>query len=313
MLALDKKLFAQNLLNETYDLSVLAPIDEQAAVSETILELEDLLALNNASVLEKRHQHFQISGSKAEDYKERLFEVSSSKQFFAGIRHAGQNPDLPFVQITANFNIEHGQNIAHVLKVVQNEFKIFNPKYFSYWTKPAQHQAVHQNQFEARRYVAAKRTALNLSSTASAGPYHLAPIKNESYWDWYKSEYQIFHAKNPNLKTWVPSSNRGDLERYRSQGLLFHFYYDEQLVGLIGGENIDLLGLKGLYMGEMLIADRLKGMGLAVEMQKAFLAQVVSGFSVVWGTIDARNAPSTQTALRIGRKPMRSEIFFSLK
>jgi hypothetical protein len=66
-------------------------------------------------------------------------------------------------------------------------------------------------------------------------------------------------------------------------------------------------------MDEILLTDAFRGKGLASQVQKIYLAAISDCFDLVWGTIDAKNISSTKTALRVGRKIVRSEIFIPLK
>jgi hypothetical protein len=80
---------------------------------------------------------------------------------------------------------------------------------------------------------------------------------------------------------------------------------------LIAGRVLPLLGLSGLYFTEILLTRAFKGQGLAPAVQRKFIDGLADDFAVVWGTIDAKNAASTKTALKVGRRSIREEIFLS--
>jgi RimJ/RimL family protein N-acetyltransferase len=101
--------------------------------------------------------------------------------------------------------------------------------------------------------------------------FEVRPVTDESYLPWYESEYHKFHLSNPHLKSWVAMSEREDLEKYRNQELLYGAYLGSELIGLIGGEERPLLGLSGLYLGELLISEKYKGKGFATQMQRLYL------------------------------------------
>ncbi len=305
----DKQSFAKAILHESYDLSMIAPVDENAALAAVMTDMEELLELNKDDTRSGRFNYFNIPNTTVADYSERIFEFDSNRRILAGIRHVGGNRDLPFVNVTANFSLTNNREISEISALVKKEFKVFKPKHFAFW---ANHELSESNSITipVRRYLAARLSALDLSITDTALKVEL--LTDDSYWQGYQAEYQKFHHTNPELKSWVTASEKDDLERYRLQSLLFKFYYKNQFAGLVGGEVSNLLGLKGLYMGELLIVEQFKGQGLACQMQKLFLQAVAKNFEVVWGTIDVRNIPSTKTALRVGRKPMRTEFFSAI-
>ncbi|RYZ77724.1 MAG: N-acetyltransferase [Proteobacteria bacterium] len=305
----DKLAFAGDILNETYDIPVIDPIDETAALKAIVSDINELFDLNLPDVLESRYKHFQVPQSRPEDYREQLFELKSGRTYLAGIRHAGANPNLPFVQITSNF-VLGPHDLSLMKRQIHASFEVFNPLHLAYWAKSESSQ-LELDAKPARRYLASRISQLELVSSVKVDG-QLERVRDQDYWQGYVSGYAAFHMKHPDLKSWVTVSDKEDLERYRSQALLFEYFVEGKPVGLIGAEHSDLLGLKGLYMGELLIHEQFKGRGYAVQMQREFLKTVGDEFEVVWGTIDARNLPSTKTALRVGRRPMRVELMVPL-
>ena len=305
-------LFAEATLNSTYDVEVITPVDEKAALASVLQEIEGLLTLNNFKTRKNRHNHFKIPGTDEDSYCERQYELDRRGSFFAGIRHAGGNPQLPFVNVTLGFEMGPG-DVPEIASIVAEEFKQFQPLNFAAWMKPKAESNFPRGSLKvARRYLARRVSELELPFDNSV-PFEVRRIENDSYFRWYEDEYRKFHDANPDLKSWVTISDKDELENYRNERLLFGSYLDGRLIGLVGGESRSLLGLSGLYMGELLISEEYKGEGFAPQMQKQFLRHAGEGFEVVWGTIDARNIPSTRTALRVGRRPMREEIFFPLQ
>lgn len=301
--------FAQTILEQTYDLAVLAPVNADAARAEVEAELRNQLALNAAATKRARHAHFAVPGTSEESYGEKLFELDSARPFLAGIRHAGGNPKLPFVNVSAGFALT-GSNFAAVRKILRREFAAFGPTSFSLWMKPAAETSYPQFP-AARRYLARRFADLDLIPREKS-PFELRPVEGSQFYDWYENEYRLFHEGDPSLKSWVPINERSEMERYQSQGLLYGAYRGTELAGLIAGEGQPLLGLAGLYVAEILVGRAHKGKGYAARIQREFLAKVRPPFEVVWGTIDARNEPSTRTALSVGRLPVRTEFFVPL-
>jgi hypothetical protein len=129
---------------------------------------------------------------------------------------------------------------------------------------------------------------------------------------WYEGAYSSFHSEHPELVRWVPMTEKEELQRCADEELLFRVLVDGNHAGLIGGRNESLLGSSAVYMTEFLLMRPFKGQGLAAALQRKFLDSLGPKFNLVWGTIDAKNKASHQTALKIGRTSIRSEFFLPL-
>lgn len=307
----DKTKLANSILSESYDLSVISPIDEGTALQEVLGDIDKLLELNSLENREARCKYFKIPGTTVDSYKEGVFEFNSSCFFLAGIRHIGGDPNLPFVNITPNFKVEE-DSLREVVEIVNKEFSVFSPRALVFWINPDDEKNFQNKGVEfSRRYMARRISELNFKENSSF-QIDLRLMDDDSYFSWYEKEYKIFHQMNSTLENWVRASSKNDLEEYRAQNLLWAAYKNDKIVGLIGAESLPLLGLSGVCIGELLITNKNRGKGYAVPMQKLFLEKVHNSFSTVWGTIDAKNIPSTKTALHVGRKAMRTEVFISL-
>jgi RimJ/RimL family protein N-acetyltransferase len=312
----EKSEFAKSLLQGTYDLEALKPIDQVSALKFLESEIEDLLELNNPAMLSKRNNWLKIPGTSDQNFLERVFEIGNRRSFLAGIRHVGGNPSMPFVNLTADFTPSSWAEFDDIKNIVRSEFKIFNPAHIAIWFSPRSSFAleIERTIQPARRYLAAKTAELlSKSPPPNFNSLHLEAVKAPDYFDWYKNEYEKFHVKHPELKSWVTMSDFEDLEEYRALNLLYRAKMGEETVGLIGGSAQSLLGMSGLYMCELLIAETFKGKSLAAAMQRRFIEEAGRNFEVVWGTIDSRNIPSTRTALKIGRHIVRNEYFIPLR
>lgn len=67
----EKESFARAILNGTYDLDVVVPVDDEAALQEVIADVDGLLALNDRETRQRRHKHFNIPGTTEDNYYER--------------------------------------------------------------------------------------------------------------------------------------------------------------------------------------------------------------------------------------------------
>ena len=120
-----------------YDLDSLSELTNQEKIDNYILsELNELLELNDKSVMQARFDYFKIPGTVLSDYEQKLIRIEDSDQYLlAGIRHFGQNPEKPFIYIWANFKIEENE-MESVIKSSLPHFEICEPLHISNMLNP---------------------------------------------------------------------------------------------------------------------------------------------------------------------------------
>lgn len=280
--------FANSAVECLYDLDAIGVSKEDVATSvET--EVEDLLSLNDENTLKKRHQHFSIPGTQIKDYEEHFYKLSDCKTVLAGIRHKGGSKDQPFVHTLLDF-IPMGDDIESLMEFASKQFHKFNPKYLSIWLRPSlkldfsKYEAI-----QSRQYIVSSIAAIRkMEKPFGYNRITLEKVTAEFDFNWYAEAYEDFHRQQPELKDWVPLTDREDLDRCISDQLLYRVFVDGVLAGLIGAQNESLLGKTSVYMTELLLLSRFKGQGLAVALQRKFIDELPSHFDLVWGTIDAK-------------------------
>ena len=124
--------------------------------------------------------------------------------------------------------------------------------------------------------------------------------------------YKEFHAQSVHLKDWVPLNDEDEMEECRKEGLLYSVFIEGQKAGLIGGVTEAFLGHSAVYFVEVILSSQFRGRGFAPAVQRAFIDLLPETNGLVWGTIDAKNSPSLQSALRVGRVVVRREFLLSL-
>ena len=310
---LEKKSFAEALL-KTFDLRPLDPVDQNLAINNLIEEVNECLSLNDDSKKEERFNHFNIPGTKPNDYSEKLFEINGQEAILAGIRHLGGNPHKPFIAIRANHSLDSYRNLSKVASIVQNEFSVFKPAYMSIWVNH-QFNLIEDSKWlgeQGQKYLAGRTEHLHLDMYAS-NEIQLIRKDLSHYWNWYEKQYQEFHEDHPHLSSLVPMNEFEEMKEAEKDGLLFFAMSKKEPIGIIAGKKEELLGINGVYMIELLLSRAYRGKGLCQEFENKFINQLPNDIDLIWGTIDSKNIPSLKVAEKIGRKVVRKECFIPIK
>lgn len=312
MLKKDILEFAESAAECLYDLNFLK-IDKGSLFSSVEFEIKNLLDLNEEATLSGRHEHFNISGTVPDDYRELFYEVGPGKFVLAGIRHKSGDKDQPFVNALLGF-LPVNDDISLLKEFVTNQFSKFSPKYLTVWLKPSVGlESLGQKVIQSRQYmVGSIEQIAQKEKPAGYDRISLKKVAGEFDYSWYKAAYDEFHQKQPELKSWVTINDQEDVERSIRDQLLFEVFVDGELAGLIGATNESLFGKAAVYMSELLLVSRFKGQGLATAVQRKFIDELPKSFEIIWGTIDAKNLPSLKTSLGVGRRSIRAEYFISL-
>ena len=297
--------FAQSTL-KTFNLNGIN-IDTKKALAEIQKEIElDLDELNTDEVKEIRHERMQVGT--ANDYAEHLINLDNSNKVICGIRFIGGDPKLPFVNLTANFQITskaHGQELYQKLA---SHFKVFSPLYFCFWT-PKQIDA----DMIGSVYLVSSAKQINKRRPWDIEKdLELVQVTNSSYYSWYEMAYEDFHAEKPDLKSKVTLNSRSTMDESLKEGLLYFAKINGESIGLIAAVRRNFLGSAGIYFNEILIDRKWIGKGFAKAIQRKFVATISEDEEMIWGTIDHNNLPSFKTATSNGRIPIRYENFVKL-
>lgn len=318
------KNFARKTLS-TYDLEEFGDEfkDIEANVLQSITaEIESTLTdLNSPKTKEIRHKFFKIPNTRPEDYTEHLLTLNDvnnessekndtqmiPKQVICGIRHMNRNPDIPFVNISTNFEC----SIPELKQIYQEQlaqyFAVFNPIYLSYHTKEKTDNKL------GSCYLVQKASVIKaIPKHSNESEMTLIEPTNSDYYDWYVNGYNEFYETHPSLKESVPTNDLKLMESCREMGLLKLVEYKGKQIGLIAANKDEFLGKEALYFIELFIEDAHTGLGLAKSLQRKFIDASTVGHEMVWGTIDYENVRSFKTALSNKRRLIRYENFVEL-
>lgn len=210
----------------------------------------------------------------------------------AGIRHLGGDKNKPFVFIWPSFKIN---SISKIIDEIHHNFEIFNPGCYSYWCRPDCNNS-NETTFQQRFVGRIDEMVTN----------NIPLQKFESYYEWYKSEYAKFHQEKPEYINRISVNSKETMDKSLQQGLLLFSLQDEQIVGLIAGENDFFLDKPAVYLNDILISQNHRGKGYASKLLASFTGILDAEYFIC--EIDSDNIPSTNTALRSGQKIFSQEI-----
>ena len=311
----EKRKFAKAALL-SFDLSIFEDFNAELALSSLVEEIDEQLELNDRDTKKGRHDFFKVRGASVDDYAERIFDIPGKGRVIAGIRHAGGNVERPFINVLPNYSLLSAEDLSLVKAELTTSFKVFEPKHLCVWLNPKsqlcrylEEQSINPSQ----RYIVAPVKGISRNSLPPKyNEIELSEVTDTSYRDWYESAYKDFHQISPELKDWVPLNDVEEMKDSIQQRLMFDAIVDGKKVGLIAANREKFLGRPGVYFLEIVVSKDYKGKGYAPAMQRKFIDTVLTDAETVWGTIDARNLPSTKTAMRVGRIPIRCEFFIPI-
>lgn len=276
-------------------------VDKEKAYSFLQNEIsQEFIDLNSSETMKLRHDFFKIGDPS--DYGEYLIELEDNKKLICGIRHFGRNPDYPFINCTPNFGINSKVDAENVADQIKERFQKFNPLWLNFWSA---------KEIEID-FIGSVYLVSQFDGTGE-GEITLELVKDESYYNWYKSGYEEFHQEQPELRTKVTLNEPEVMNESLEQGLLFYAKKGDQRVGLIAGVKSEFLGHPGIYFNEIFVTKDFRGRGLAKLIQSKFLNNNASIGEFIWGTIDHHNRPSYQTAIANKRRPIRYECFLKVR
>lgn len=298
----------------SYDLTRLG-ISQPRALEAIASELAGRLALSEPARCEKRWRSLEIAGTQPADYAECVIEAGPLGTSLAGIRHANGNVERPFIDLWASVQPKSPDQLHEAIALLAERFRCFRPKHAALWLHP-ESALIDDSTLAGGRglnVVAGERDRLLHSQDMcgnSAGRAGLSLSPPEAgYYQWYQANHKAFHAAAPELVDWVPGNSEAQMEDCRRDGLLYEVHRGGEQIGLIAGVRSPFLGQPGIYMMEIILHAEQRGKGLAVPVQRAFIEQAAAPGEIIWGTIDNRNQASLRTALRVGRRIVRAELF----
>lgn len=317
--------FAHAALENTYDLPHVgngAPEFRERALHSLELEFQARVELNGRNVLEQRLAFSKCRQADADDLREVVYE-EHGRTALSGIRWFGGDLTRPFVDLWPAFPVDNAETLAAIAWPILDHFSKFNVEELLLWSRPGlwSHPEVEPDRLDHRihrefgvRVIAGWIEQLIAEpASAKAQRVAFAPPSSDTYFEWYEGIYSELHRARPELRYRVPMSEREELESCRAAGLLQEIWIDGTRAGLIAADSSEYLGQPAIYFHEFVLDAPWRGQGWGPVAQRAFLAETRHDPNrrevIAWGTIDAQNPASLRTAMRVGRVPVREEVF----
>lgn len=119
----------------------------------------------------------------------------------------------------------------------------------------------------------------------------------------YKAIYEATYVERPELRGEVRTETEDSLAYCLRRGFLFEILVDGKWAGVVAAKWRTLVGIRGVFMVEILLAGDVRGQRLGPAVHQIFAGAVAQAEpdAVIIGTISAKNPWSLRAARRAGR------------
>lgn len=287
-----------------------AGYDAEDVAQAEIEDVESLAELASPEVVAARIARMGVNVS-AENMTERLLEDSHGRTVISGLRYRNLDPEFPFVAVKTTTRVNDSAAVDALAGRVATAYRGVEVRGFTFSEQPGL-ELPHTESW-------ATVVAGSLAQAATAGGQDLDGALQISWPDAatevfadYQDAHHRWRTESPELAPFVPASDEEELQDAADQGLLMVLRDAGGFAGLAAATISPLFGRRAVYMVEIFLPQRLRGKGLAPQVESVFLAGQRSEADTVWGHIYAGNLPSLRTAQKLGRRAVQQEYFVSL-
>ncbi|MFT6143260.1 MAG: GNAT superfamily N-acetyltransferase [Myxococcota bacterium] len=232
-------------------------------------------------------------------------------EVFAGIRFKGGDATFPFVRVMGWVGAPPLTPAA--LAALHTEFAAFDPvAMFLYWPGDARpHSAAQADQHHLLERLEQLRAhpkpwtqlSVDVRRTVSLDAY---PEFEQAFSHWQQ-------RVGPRGDEVWPAT-RADLESCVATGALVSVWQGSEWCGWMGARRGAHAFADGYEVMELFLMPAVRGKRRAAAVQRRLIDTLVDhGRDVLWGTIHASNRPSLKTALRCGRRIVRTSWFIDFR
>jgi L-amino acid N-acyltransferase YncA len=248
-----------------------------------------------------RH-HCPVSAASSEDYYLRELQLDEGTTLLGGIHFCGGDVTKPFVGVYAQTRNLTFPEMAEATRSLCDEFSMFDPQ-VAWWWVPGECAVDEADAFRDQRLLLGSIEDLVAKPRVGASvPFTLTQDKTGASYDAYVQVFSDFVAKNPAWKGRLQQTALDDYRECADAGALYVVERERRVVGVLAARPGVIRGVPGWEVVEQILAEELRGQGLAPIIQRSFLEKLpASDRRLVIGTIDAANHASLRTALRVGR------------
>jgi hypothetical protein len=254
-------------------------------------------ALNDSEGLAKYADACPVAGATPIDYAPRLVELGSSCTVIARIHFRGLDLKFPFVDISAQT-----APLPDCLDPLFETFAVFQPKAVRCWRSPWEPplESGHQDLAVFAGHIP---SLLATPAASTTDPVTLVPDPSLDSFDDYLLTYETLHRVEPGLVGMAAPEDRASLLSCFDGGGYFRVLVDGRQAGFVAARLDSFRLWSGWCVIEQVLKPAFRGRDLAPSLQRALFSRLdVRRAPSVFGTINARNTPSSRTALRVGRQ-----------
>ncbi len=250
-----------------------------------------------------------VAGATPDQYGARVLQIDPTCLAVAAIHFRGRDTGFPFVDLSAQ-SAPLPQPLA--LASIVAPFEQFRPCAVRIWRSAS--DPLPEGGEDDLAVVAGPLRTLQ----AAVDLPHVQRIRLEAdpdlrWYDAYRRTYDAVHAAAPGTAAFAQPESPSALAACAREGAFFRVRIDDSPAGFIAARPASFRCWRGWNMTEEVLHPDFHGRQLAPAMQQAFLRTLdaVRGRCVV-GTIEAANAPSLRTALRVGRQVVEVGTFLAV-
>lgn len=267
--------------------------------------LQDLeAAAGDTAALRRYAEACPVAGASPADYAPRLLALTPTCSVIARIHFRGLDSSFPFVDVSAQT-----ASLPDALDTLFEEFALFRPKALRIWQSPSEPLPKH-GRHDLAVFAGHIPSLLTLPPPANSSRIALEPDPSLESFDDYLSTYQALQLLEPELADMHQPEDRGTLRVCADAGAYFRVVIEGKHAGFVAARLDSFRLWSGWCVIEEVLEPEFRGHGLAPACQFALLSRLdLERAPHVFGTIDARNTPSSKTALRVGRRKVEVATF----
>jgi hypothetical protein len=251
-------------------------------------------------------EHCHVPKASVDDYRLREVRLRNGVGLLSGVHFYGGDVTKPFVGVYAQSRDLTFDEMREATIVLCNEFSMFDVHLSWWWIPTGQSCGPDGDSVNAfvdqRLLLGPIDEVVGKPLVPSSLPVALRQDRDGNCYHAYERIYSDFMEKNP---AWKGRLQRTSLDDYRECGRVGGLYVVERqgrIVGVLAARPGAIRGVPGWEVIEQILAEELRGQGLAPIVQRMFLERIDSNDrKLVLGTIDGANHASLRTALRVGR------------
>ncbi len=258
----------------------------------------------DSDALERYANACPVPGASPADYAPRLVQLSASCSVIASIHFRGLDLSFPFVDVSAQT-----ADLPTRLELLFESFALFEPKAVRIWQSPSD-PLPDSGRRDLDVVAGHIPSVLSRPPPATSSCVSLMPDPNLDSYDDYVLTYQALHELHPDIANMAQPEDRTSLAVCAETNSYFMVFVDSVLAGFVAARPDSFRLWTGWCMVEQVLKPSFRGRGLAPVLQRLLLERLdLSTNQHVFGTIDARNTPSSRTALRNGRQLVELSTF----